>query len=232
MVEKWIHLNDMGGDPWVLPIWTSVREAIRKGKVKDIPRELSEYGLYISTRLDMLPHILSRIRGEISDLRQAIDAHELKHEFTEESAGVAFSIPDQLKYRLLIDIDSLLFELNALCELMLEFVVGLHKLAGTKITGKPDGRFIKAVLDEAKHDSTWFVTLDRHRNFFIHEGTPYLAVDITPSLGGIDVLIMKENLTSFVDEKKFLRLSEIEKIVIGFDASMKILQSHLRQLFT
>ena len=112
MVQKWVHLSELGGDPWVLPIWTSVHDAIKKGKVKEIPEELSEQGVYISVRLNMLPRIASRIRTEVADLIKVLESRTEEHEFTAKKEGCAFAIDDNLKYQLLIDIDSLLFELN------------------------------------------------------------------------------------------------------------------------
>ncbi len=108
MVDKWIHLNELGGDPWVLPIWASVHDAIRKGKVKEIPAELSEQGLYISVRLNFLPRIVSRINTKVVKLLEAVTAHKPEHEFFEKYECAAFDFDDDLKYQFLIDIDSLL----------------------------------------------------------------------------------------------------------------------------
>jgi len=231
MVEKWIHLNELGGDPWVLPIWTTVHDAIRKGKVKEIPAELSEQGVYISVRLNFLPRIVSRINTEVMSLVEAVKTHKPEHQFSEKCEGVAFAIDDNLKYQLLIDIDSLLFELNSLCEMMRQFFEQLHALAGTSMPKENPGLSIKSVLDKANQDSSWFVALDNHRNFFLHNGAPYVAVDISPSLKGVDILIMKENIKSFGDESKFLRLSDINTIVKGFSASKPVIQTYLRGLF-
>jgi hypothetical protein len=231
MIEKWIHLNELAGDPWVLPIWTSVHDAIRKGKVKEIPAYLSEQGVYISARLNFLPRIVSRINVEVVALIEAVKTHKPEHVFSKTHEGVAFTVDDDLKYRLLIDIDSLLFELNSLCELMGQFFEQLHILAGTSMPKKNFGLSINAVLDNAKQDSSWFVSLDNHRNFFLHNGAPYVAVDISRSLQDTDVLIMKENIKSFDDESKFLRLSDINKIVQGFSGSKPVIQTYLRGLF-
>ena len=42
---------------------------------------------------------------------------------------------------------------------------------------------------------------------------------------------MKENIKSFSDESKFLRLSDINNIVQGFAASKPVIQEYLRGLF-
>ncbi|MEX2163824.1 MAG: hypothetical protein WD823_06235 [Sulfuricaulis sp.] len=231
MVKKWLHLTELGGDPWVLPIWAAVHDAIKNGVVKEIPTELSEQGLYISVRLNFLPRIVSRINTEVKELYEIMKTHQPKHEFCEGIEGVSFDIDNNLKYQLLIDIDSLLFELNSVCELKGQFFEQLHTLANKPMPKKNAGLSVKHMLDAAKQDSSWFVTLDNHRNFFSHKGAPYLAVDISSCPGAADVLIMKENIKSFRDESKFLRLSDINNIVQGFAASKLVIQEYLRGLF-
>jgi hypothetical protein len=231
MVERWIHLTELGGVPWVLPIWASVHDAMQKGKVKEISNELSEQGVYISARLNFLPRIVDRINSEVMALIEAVKTHKPEHEFSENCEGVAFAINDDLKYHILIDIDSLLFELNSLCELMCKFFAGLHVLAGKPMPKTSSGLSIKSILYKANQDSLWFVALDTHRNFFLHEGAPYVSVDISPSLNSFDVLVMKENIKSFGDESKFLRLSDIDKIVKGFSTYKPVIQKYLIELF-
>ncbi len=229
MVKKWIHLRELRGDPWVLPIWTSVHNAIQKGKVKEIPTELSEQAVYISTRLNFLPRIVSRINIEVKTLLEDVELHKPEHESSENNEGTAFPIDNDLKYHLLIDIDSILFELNSLCELMGQFFEQLHTLSGKPMPKNNPGLSIKSVLDKANQDSSWFVTLDTHRNFFIHHGVPYVAVDISSSIR--DILIMKENIKNFNKKSNYLSLSDINNIVKGFSDSKPFIQKHLCGLF-
>ena len=231
MVEKWIHLTELGGDPWVLPIWTSVNNAASEGKVQRISKDQQELGVYISTRLNFLPRIVSRVNSEVATLISAVKTHTQEHEFSAKSEGASFQIDDDLKYQLLVDLDSLLFELNSVCELMGQLFEQLHKLAGKSMPKEGVGLSIKSVLDNANQDSSWFVTLDNHRNFFLHNGSPYIAIDISPSLNDFDILIMKENIKRFEDDSKYLRSSDLNKIVSGFAASKPVIQKYLRDLF-
>lgn len=231
MVEKWIHINVSRGDPWVLPIWNSVNNAIKKGTVKEIPKKLSEQAIYITVRLNMLPRIWSRIEKEVIKLIAALGSRTEKHEFSSKKEGCAFTIDDDLQYWLLIDIDSLLFELNSLCELMTHFFKKLHSLSGVAMPEKGAVPSIKRVLKKAGQDSLWFENLCKHRNFFIHNAAPYIAVDISPTIKNKDVLVMKENLRDFTDNDKFIRLSQIEEIMKGFVASKPIIQKYLQNLF-
>lgn len=233
VVKKWIHLTELGGDQWILPIWSAVNEAIKRGVVEEIPPELKESGVYISTRLNFLPRIISLINADAIKLYEALQAHKPEHEFNEgnKEKAKAFDIDNDLKYSLLISIDSLLFELNSVCELKMKLFEKLHVLADKPMPHKNAGLAIKKLLEGKEHDASWFGELDEHRNFFSHNGTPYLAVDITSGMDEVDILVMRENLKEFSDPKKFLRMSKINNIVQGFEKSKPIIQEYLKGLF-
>lgn len=226
-----MHLNEMGGDPWVKPIWTAVIHARRDGKQLKEDIELKPISLHISTRLNMLPRIIKRINAESRLLYDSIKGHDPKYTFTSTKRGYAYIVPDELKYNLLLDIDSLLFEINACSELILKFLGLVYDLIGTPLKKDKIGNKLKQIISDEKEDESWFVMLDSHRNFFAHEGTPYIAVDITNENDGqYDVLVLKENIHDFSDQDKFFRLSDLSKIVHGFGRSKGILKKHIINL--
>ncbi len=232
MPKKWIHINTEVGDPWILPIWGAVNDAESSGKASPIPKEVkSQLGLSISTRLDMLPYIVHRINEEVNEVYKATKAHKEEHIFTEEREGYVFDIDERLKFNLLVDIDSLLFELNSICELMASLFYELYTGIGNKIKKKEVGLRIKNIIEGTGKSSNWFIELDNQRNFFMHEAAPYLAVDISEGPGNYDLLIMRENIKIFNDPSKFLRLSKINSIVEGFSAAKKIIKNHLIELY-
>lgn len=65
----------------------------------------------------------------------------------------------------------------------------------------------------------------------MHEGAPYLAVDLSEEPEHFELLIMKENVRSFTHPDDFITLSEINLIVKGFLAAKSRLQQHLCSLF-
>ncbi|MBW8068251.1 MAG: hypothetical protein GJU73_12540 [Ferrovum sp.] len=91
---------------------------------------------------------------------------------------------------MLADIDALLFEINATWELMKRLFGLLHAHVGRQIDAKKLGKTIGEVLSQ----NDWFNLLDNHRNFFMHEGAPYIAVDLSKEPEYFDLLIMKENI--------------------------------------
>ena len=173
MPKKWIHINTGVGDPWILPIWSAVNDAESSGKASSISKEVkSQLGLSISTRLDMLPRIVHRINDEVNKVYEATKAHKKEHIFTEKKEGYAFEIEENLKFNLLVDIDSLLFELNSICELMTNLFFVLYTHIGKNIKKKEAGRRIKKVIENAGKSSDWFKELDNQKNFFRFRDVP------------------------------------------------------------
>ncbi|MCK5218607.1 hypothetical protein KAR10_03745 [bacterium] len=232
MPEKWVHINTKVGDPWILPIWSAVNDAEVSGKSIPISDKVkSQLGLSISTRLDMLPLIVRRLNEEVSEVYKAVKAHNSEHIFTAQQEGYAFDIEKGLIFNLLIDIDSLLFELNSVCELMTNLFFELYTHAGKTLKKDKVGLIIKKIIEKSGKLSDWFIDLDNHRNFFMHEGAPYFAVDISKGHSEYDLLIMKENIKIFDDQSKFIKLSEINSIVQGFLYSRALIQEHLIELY-
>lgn len=232
MPNKWIHINNGVGDPWILPIWSAINDAESSGKASPISKEVkSQLGLSISTRLDILPRIVHRINEEVNEVYKTTKAHNKEHIFTELKEGDAFDIEENLKFNLLIDIDSLLFELNSICELMTSLFFVLYTHIGKIIKKKEVGLIIKKIIEGAGKSSDWFKELNDQRNFFMHEGAPYFAVDISEGPGKYDLLIMRENIKFFNDHSKFIKLSDINSIVEGFSIAKPIIQKHLIELY-
>lgn len=230
MVTKWLHILELGGDPWILPIWSAVNSAVSAGRVSELTPEVLQRGGYISIRLNMLPRIIGRINSQCKQLYEKIEGRGPEHEFLEKKRGVAFKIDYNLKYSLIIDIDSLLYELNSCCELMTKLFEDLYKHVGNPIDNNSAGLCIKQILKGAGQDPRWFTILDNHRNFFMHEGAPNIAVDLT-NAPPYDLLIMKENLFEFKDPSKFFYLSDLDDIVQGFVVAKPIIQHHLIGLY-
>ncbi|MCB0386899.1 MAG: hypothetical protein KDD43_16005, partial [Bdellovibrionales bacterium] len=154
------------------------------------------------------------------------------HVWTNECKGFVFPIPHELQYEVLVDLDSLLFELKACGELFLRFFALLHCHGGEPIPKNKLWLELTKVIREAEQDTSWLAHLKDHRGFFIHRGTLYFAVDLSNAPEHYDLLIMKENLQTFKDPTKFVTLSELRTIVEGFEHSKHVLREHLITLFS
>ena len=209
-----------------------MNQAAKAGRCPRLTKDLSELGLHISTRLTLLPRVVRRVNQGAHELYAAVADRTPKHEFTRDSKGVAFNVDDDQKYELLADLDSLLFEFHSACELMMRLFEQLHTLAGKAMPASGVGKSIQSVLKSAGEGPAWFAVLNTKRNFFIHEGAPYVAVDVSKAPEDYDLLIMKENLKFFEERDKFIRLSEVNEMVQGFRRSRSIVQSYLSRLFS
>jgi len=230
MITKWLHLNDTMGDPWVLPIWSAIHNALKAEKVAQPSDEQREISMHISTRLNMLPMIIRRIQQEYHSLKNSVDGHKPQNIFTPKQEGYALKIDTELLYNLLIDIDSLLFEINSCCELIMKYLGMVYDHLGIKIDIPKVGKRIKQIIQDEGDDISWFELLDENRNFFIHSGAPYIAIDLSDEQR-IDLIIMKENLHKFTDREKFITLSELDSIVKGFMKAKLIIRKHIISLY-
>jgi len=232
-VTKWLHVEYISADPWVLPIWAAANQAAERGKVGALPDELAQRGLHVSTRLGMIVSVIQRVNAGARRIEELIATRELHHEFTAVDNGYAFRLPTDFKYAFLVDLDALLFEVNSCCELMGRLFEGVYQHAGKVLPLTPVGKTIRQVLEAAGQDAAWFANLAGHRHFFIHEGAPYFAVDLSRAdTGHYDLLIMRRNLRSFDDTSEFLRHSELRQIVGGFHNAKLPVQQHLAGLFS
>lgn len=231
MITKWLHFTEVGGDPWLLPIWSAVNDAVKFGRVSPLPTEASPLAVHLSSRLNILPRIIQRVNAGTSLLLQEVKKHGPEHVFTKNHEGYGYRVDDDLKYSLIADVDALFFELNSACELMTRLFSLLHAHVGTIIPELELGITIAKVLSQGEYDAKWFVSLDRHRNFFMHEGAPYLAVDLSNEPEHLVLLVMKENVRMLSDPNSFITISEINLIVQGFLSAKQSLQDHLCSLF-
>ena len=157
--------------------------------------------------------------------------HDDKNVTTSSSEGYAFNLNNNLIFNLLIDIDSIIFELNSVCEIMKTLFYELYTNVGRQIERKDVGRKIKEIIEATGNSSSWFQNLVSHRNFFIHEAAPYFSIDITDGPDNYDLLIMKENIKTFDDESKYITMSEISAIIEGFLVTKPIIQNYLINLY-
>lgn len=228
-INKWLHISDMGGDPWILHIWSAINDAVSSGKTEKLPQSTLELGMHISTRLNMLLTVKNRINLDCVELYETVKNADPKYEYTPAKRGYAFDINDDLKLNILIDIDALLFELNSCCELIGKLLKALYEHVGKPITKAP-GLILKDILNNAGIDTGWFSDLAYHRNCFMHSVAPYIIVNITNS-PRYDLIITKENIKTFDNQEKFLQLSDIDNIFQGFLQSKPIIQESLIKLF-
>ena len=229
MVQKWVHIDFIGGDPWVLPIWAAFNEGVSKGKFPPKTREMSELALHLSTRLDMIPWLVRRLNSGWKKVIDKVKNIDPKYISTENMQGYAYPLGDNITYNVLLDIDSFLFEIDSCCELITAFIRLIYDRIGIRLSQEKIGEKLRDVIKNEGKDVAWFGILQRDRNIFIHEAAPYIAIDLSEANKDSYVLIiMKENLKEFTDDNRFIRfISDFNRISRGFTESKKVLQTHV-----
>jgi hypothetical protein len=46
-IKQWLHLSELGSDPWVLPIYTAWNQAVAEHRVAERTNAINEAGLSI-----------------------------------------------------------------------------------------------------------------------------------------------------------------------------------------
>ena len=210
------------------PILNAARDAARSGQVLEPRSDLGEISLYISTRFGMVERLVQRLNSGAERLILAGKDHRDENVFTAEREGYVLWVDQALLYDLLIDLDAILFELTAIIDLfkcLLELICIHTGVAVPKDLGKE----LKRILVSTGEDTTWFSRLNEHRNFFAHNGTPFLAIDITGD--SWDVIVMKKNVKWFESQGDYFKLSDVNSVMQGFFSSRIILQHHLVGLY-
>ena len=226
-IKRWVHISELGSDPWVLPIWNSINSAIKDERIQRPNQTIFDLGLSLTTHLNMLPRLGVRIESNASQI-YALIKNNLSEDFISEKddEGYSIKVNDDLKYELLVDINAFIFELNIVWELkkkLLQFV-SCH-------LGKPiKSDELTLQIKEVVGNSEWFSELDRLRNFLMHQGSPYIAVDVTDGTDKPSLIVMLKNVKVFDNPKHYIKLESLNKIVAGFDDSKKLLQNHLINL--
>ncbi|MFN8179094.1 MAG: hypothetical protein U0167_14280 [bacterium] len=226
MVQRWVHLKFELENAWANRIWTAYLRAQAAGRVPPLPSDAGELALHITTRLNMLPHLIRRMNAGAKGVYAAVRDVPSTHVSDRTNEGYAFRVEASLKYELLLDVDSLLFELNALCELMGLLLARIRELARDPVERTEIGPLLRRIVVAASQDAEWFETLDTHRNLFSHAAAPYLAVDVSDPKRP-DILVMKRNVDEFSDPTTYVRLSELARMVAGFGAAVAALERHL-----
>ncbi|MGG3283604.1 hypothetical protein [Paenibacillus solani] len=226
MISEWIHIECIFINKWVLPIQNEINEAIKISKIEEPTDEFYESAMAISIRIDMIIRLFRRMTEDLERLNEVVIGHKDEHVNTNDHEAYGLYVDDDLKLDLLIDIDAFLFEINSCCELLSKFIIELFKAKGQSIDQGQVGRLQARILRDSGIDASWFKQLDDSRNFFIHNGAPYIAVDVT-NKPSYNLIIMKENLKVFDDLDKFLTLTTLVSIRDGFLESLPALQKYL-----
>lgn len=252
-----IHINflpeELAFDP--RPIWSALNAAAQCGKIPaSLPEKLgTQFGgtaIHLGTRLYIMREAVRQLRTQIAELCSFVP-----------SAAEVNSIPNSrvitdheaeaVRDRMLLAIDSFLYEFRAFLELLAKFAYGILDGVGKRpkrirtlstgvavtLTDKK-GRlrphdFLLYLCDQCKVPTDWYGFLSTHRNFFTHSAAPYCAIeDRLMFPAEYDLLVMRTNILDFAtaDPADYFRVSECSAVVDGVRQLGAAVQNYLLHL--
>ncbi|MDQ0170586.1 hypothetical protein [Paenibacillus tundrae] len=226
MIEKWIHIECIFINKWGSKIINEIHKAVKEGRMERPDDLFYGYSMSIAIRLDLIGRLVQRLTKHFVEIENYLIDVKEEYIFTQKNDGFALRINDDLKLDLLIDIDAFLFEVNSCCELLGQYMYELYTALGIPLSRDKIGKTQAEILRGKGIDTSWFRKLDDSRNFFIHHAAPYIAIDVT-DYESKNLIIMKDNLKTFTDPKKYMTLATLVEIREGFRKSLSIFQEHL-----
>jgi hypothetical protein len=248
-----IHINFVGG-PLLFdarPIWTALREAEAQGKLAaplatDISARFGNTAIYLGTRHYLMKRAIEELKGSLLEIFNLV-------EDSWKPPGTNYRVIDerkggQARDRVLLFVDSFLWEFRSFLELLAKFAYGILVQIGkgparmetlssgstVEITSrrgrfKPHG-FLLYLCDKLQIQTSWYTFLSLHRNLFSHEAAPYCAIEALPVRPPeFDLIIMRTNIQDFraADPSDYFRVSEFQGIVNGTRSLSTAVQQYL-----
>jgi hypothetical protein len=235
-----IHINFMPEELLFEPrrIWTALDRAEKRGTIDPLTREhllasLGNLAIHLATRDYMIRAAVRQLQQRFQKLGSLIQDKWIEKEAVRIVGSKEISVE---RDHLLVAVDSFLFEFRAYLELLAKLVYQLHcgighspPKSGNLSTGRrinictSDGRllahnFLLFLCDRLSLPTEWYAFLVKHRNFFTHEASPYVAVEdrlVVPS--EYDLIVMRTNIQDFATAARgdYFRLSECVQVVEG-----------------
>lgn len=219
--KKFLHITYNSQNTWGYAFWNAISSVTMKQNRK-LPQELQDgigdLILAVSVRIDYLPQIIKRINDGVLPLYEEMKTRDKSKD------GYSYEPSEGIKLPLLIDLNSFLFEVHGIVELLEELgKMVLRRALGATVGNDP---LVRTVLVSKGNPTEWLDSLVDWRNHFSHRGTPWIAVclDAEPTY---DLLIMKNNVHQFKDTDLFFRLSELNGIRDGILTALKLVQDHI-----
>ncbi len=219
---KFLHIHYESRNTWGYPLWNAINAAVSRGDATalsdQLKREIGDLVLAVSVRLDYLPSIIDRINGSVKLLYEEVKQRD------KAADRYAYEPKSDVKFPLLVDINSFLFEIYS----GLEIAEALGKKVLRRVLRRRgvEESLVEAVLTARGASAEWLKKLEEWRHHFTHGGTPWIAVclDQEPAY---DLLVMKSNVHDFDDAETFFRLSELNEVLKGFMEALRLVQQRI-----
>jgi len=239
-----IHINFMPNVLRFEPrrVWTALQKAEELGKLTTAQRvaiasQLGRTAIHMASRDYVITVAVTALKRALQRLARLIPENvPEKNQDGNKYRVVQSKALEIQRDRVLLAVDSFLFEFRSYLELLAKFVFGILKGINLAPSGKQllssgesvlvtdrkqklkSHDFLLYLCDQLKVSRTWYDFLVFQRNFFTHSGAPYIAIEDRLMLPTeYDFLVMRENIHQFqsADPKDYFRLSEFKNVMDG-----------------
>jgi hypothetical protein len=227
------------------PIWTALRVASSEGKLPHdasdkISGALGGTAIHLATRDYIMRSAVLELKNGTAGLCDLVPTTLSVDELRQVRLLRGVQV-DAIRDRVLLAIDSFLYEYRAFLDLLAKFChqilksVGMEPASKQKLSSGQDvtlknnrgvlkeHAFLLYLCDQLQIPAGWYEFLSKHRNFFTHSAAPYCAIEdrlmFPPEY---DLLIMRTNIV-----KDYFRLSECSEVLNGIRSLGNATQQYL-----
>jgi hypothetical protein len=222
------------------PIWAALRQAEERGRVpasltQELSQRFGETAEHLAVRHYIMACAIEELKSALSEIyNQVRDPWSLPS--VDGCRAVRGEACERARDRVLLAVDSFLFEFRAYLDLLARFVHGV--LQALRVGPSPtavlsSGRtvriaaksgklnphlFLLYLCDKLQMSTSWYDFLSTNRNFLTHEAAPYCEIEdrmVRPP--EFDLIITKKNVSDLrqADPSDFFRVSECQAVVNG-----------------
>jgi hypothetical protein len=210
-MNKILHFVTLGGTRWPYPLINAIREAQKSGMFSTLDETSFKYFGHIYYKVNIIDSVFERVEEQWNIILNDIENYTDDNIFTSEKEGYALKANDNIRYRIVADLEFILYEINSMLELMTKLIEPLLKEFGFDYKYKNKYKRVKEMLELNQLNTSWHERLHDFRNEIIHDGAARIAVEVKTQDNLSAVLLLK-SIKFPNDEKEYMTYDEIKSI--------------------
>lgn len=177
---------------------------------------LKELGLALSTKFDILSQAVQLTEKDVNKFVQQINKDDLRKCVAQNKAYTF--IDKQMPYRIILDLEALIFELRSTYEIVGKFIKLFFEIILDIDMNQSD---ISDHLKSRSVDLEWIEELRHTRILFFHNSAPWLALHVKSiDPFSCEPVLLKEDMKDFNNVEKIIHFERIAEITNTFFEAM------------
>lgn len=220
--RKILNIAYFGRSNWIYPILNELSEEMRK---KYVNSDLREWGLSISTKLDLITLLIHNINNAASKIQKELQENiEKVNECINKN--LAYIVKDEKGvFLLLAYIESVVFEMKSTYDLLIKYVTHFARDILSKVM--KESKFLKECKKYGL-DQNWGNSLAAVRNDLIHNYAGWISFEKVDS--NFELVIEMPELQKITFKKykgKYLNRQSVNELSRGFSKFLEITRNFL-----